>query len=220
MQATSGLENITTLPPYGDITTISYGATFHYEKLDYRLNPRKGFYFQGTGSTGNREIRKNSEINPAVYESIDLKSVTYQGEILADYFISLGGRHVVNVGSNFAYIYNPNLFVNELYRIGGLKSLRGFDEESIYASTFVIGKIEYRYLLEQNSFLFTFINAAWYENKSGDLNVTDTPLGFGAGIDFETRIGIMSFSYALGKQFDNPILFKDGKIHFGIVNYF
>lgn len=46
------------------------------------------------------------------------------------------------------------------------------------------------------------------------------PVGFGAGITFETRLGIFSFNYALGKQFNNPILFKEGKVHFGIVNYF
>jgi hemolysin activation/secretion protein len=220
LQTTEGLENITTLPSYADITTVSYGVQIHYEKLDYRLNPRNGFSVEGTGSIGNRRIRKNSDINPIAYENINLTSVTYQGELFSDFFFSLGGRHVVDLGANTAYIYNENLFTNELYRIGGLKSLRGFDEESIYASTYVIGKIEYRFLLEQNSFLFSFVNSAWYENKSGTLNINDTPLGFGAGINFETRLGIMSVSYALGKQFDNPILFRNGKIHFGIVNYF
>ena len=220
LQSSKGLENITTLPSYADITTVSYGATVHYEKLDYRLNPRKGFLLELTGSTGNRRIRKNSDINPLAYENINLSSVTYLGEINADYFFSMGGRNVINLGSNTAYIYNPNLFTNELYRIGGLKTLRGFDEESIYASVYTIGKIEYRYLLEQNSFLFTFINIAWYENTSNNLHITDTPFGFGTGINFETKIGIMSVSYALGKQFNNPILFRNGKIHFGIVNYF
>ena len=220
LQSSKGLENITTLPSFADITTVSYGATIHYEKLDYRLNPRKGFLIEFTGSTGNRRIRKNSDINPLAYENINLSSVTYLGDINADYFISLGGRNVINLGTNAAYIYNPNLFTNELYRIGGLKTLRGFDEESIYASIYTIGKIEYRYLLEQNSFLFTFINTAWYENSSNNLHLSDTPFGFGTGINFETKIGIMSVSYALGKQFNNPILFKNGKIHFGIVNYF
>ncbi len=220
LQSTAGLENVTTLPPFADITTVSYGATVYYENLDYRLNPKKGITIESTGSAGNRRIRKNSEFNPAIYESIKLKSVTYHGELITDFFFSLGGRHVMNFGTITAYIYNPDLFTNELYRIGGLKSLRGFDEESIYASVYSIGKIEYRYLLEQNSFLFTFFNIAWYENNTGNFHITDTPFGLGTGINFETKIGIMSVSYALGKQFDNPVLFRNGKIHFGIVNYF
>jgi outer membrane protein assembly factor BamA len=220
LQSARGLENITTLPEYADITTISYGVTVHYEKLDYRLNPRSGFWIEATGSTGNRKIRKNSDINDAVYDSIKLNTVTYQGEIISDYYYPLGGRHVLDLGANAGYIYNSELFLNELYRIGGLRSLRGFDEESIYASIYIIGKLEYRYLLEQNSFLFAFINNAWYENKSRHAEVTDTPIGFGTGINFETRLGIMSVSYALGKQFDNPVFFKNAKVHFGIVNYF
>jgi outer membrane protein assembly factor BamA len=220
LQNTSGLENITVLPPYADIKNTSYGLTIHYEKLDYRLNPRRGLAFEVTGSTGNRKIKKNSGINPIVYETLKLQSVTYQGELAADHYFSPGGKNVINTGFISGYIYNQDLFANELFRIGGLKSLRGFDEESIYASAYTILKAEYRYLLEQNSFLFLFINGAWYENRNRNEYIRDTPLGMGAGINFETKLGIMSVSYALGKQFDNPIYFRNGKIHFGIVNYF
>ena len=220
LQSSKGLENITVLPEYADISILSYGATIHYEKLDYRLNPKKGFSIEFTGSTGNRKIKKNSDINPIAYDSLKLQSVTYEGALAADFYFSLGGKSVLNIGAKSGLVYNERLFTNELFRIGGLKSLRGFDEESIYASSFSIGKIEYRFILEQNSFLFTFINAAYYENKSRNFNLKDTPLGFGAGMNFETRIGIMSISYALGKQFNNPVYFRNGKIHFGIVNYF
>ncbi len=220
LQSTVGLKNATTLPPYADISLLSYGVTFHYEKLDYRLNPRKGFSVELTASTGNRTIKKNADLNPIAYENLSLNSVTYEATITDDYYLSLGGNNVLNIGNRSGIIYNDNLFSNELFRIGGLKSLRGFDEESIYANKFFTGKIEYRYILEQNSFLFTFINTAYYTNKSRNINLHDNPFGFGAGINFETKIGIMSISYALGKQFDNPIYFRNGKIHFGIVNYF
>ncbi len=220
LQSSKGLESATVLPNYADITILSYGLTFHYENLDYRLNPRKGFSMETTGSIGNRDIRKNQDINPVLYDSLRLRTTSYQGEITFDNYFPLSGRHVINLGGNGGYIYNPEIFSNELFRIGGLHSLRGFDEESIFASTFAIGKLEYRYLLEQNSFLFAFINGAWYENRSRNTFLTDTPFGFGAGINFETKLGVMSVSYALGKQFENPILLRNGKIHFGIVNYF
>ncbi len=220
LQTTKGLENVTVLPPYADISTVSYGTTFHFERLDYRINPRKGFAFETTGSAGNRTIKKNSGINPIAYETLNLKSTTYHMELIVDGYLPLATKQVLNIGSRIARIDNPDLFTNELYRIGGLRSLRGFDEESIFASTFVIGKIEYRYQLEQNSFLFLFYNQAWYERKRKGSYTSDRPFGFGTGINFETSLGIMSVSYALGKQFDNPFYFKNGKIHFGIVNYF
>jgi hypothetical protein len=85
---------------------------------------------------------------------------------------------------------------------------RGFNEESILASTFSIVNLEYRYLLEENSFLFAFFNGAYYENKAVNRNIVDRPFGFGTGMSFETKAGIFSISYALGKQFDNPIEFR------------
>jgi hemolysin activation/secretion protein len=155
-----------------------------------------------------------------LYDSVTLRTTQYRADFTGDYFIPLGQRQVIDLGNKSGYLYGSNLFTNELYRIGGLRSLRGFDEESIYASKYSIGKLEFRYLLEQNSFLFLFANAAWYQNKSRNKDIQDRPYGFGAGINFETKLGIMSISYALGKQFDNPVYFRNAKVHFGIINYF
>ena len=218
---TTGLKNATVLPPYADITINSYGLSGHYEKLDYRFNPRKGILLDGLGSVGTRVISKNADLDENhLYDSLLLSSTQYNVEFSGDYFLSLGQRSVLDIGNMSGWIYGPDIFTNELFRIGGLKSLRGFDEESIYASLYTIGKIEYRYLLEQNSFLFLFMNAAYVRDESRGKYIYDDPYGFGAGIDFETKIGIMSLNYALGKQFDNPVYFRNAKVHFGIVNYF
>ncbi|MGZ4090847.1 MAG: POTRA domain-containing protein, partial [Bacteroidia bacterium] len=40
--STSGLNFVTTLPDYADISTQSYGAGILFEKLNYRFNPHKG----------------------------------------------------------------------------------------------------------------------------------------------------------------------------------
>jgi hemolysin activation/secretion protein len=113
-----------------------------------------------------------------------------------------------------------NIFLNEAFRIGGNNSLRGFDEESIYATSYCIGNLEYRFLFEQNSYLFLFGNGAWYELNTENEYVNDLPYGFGAGVSFQTKAGIFSISYALGKQFENPILLRAAKVHFGIVSVF
>jgi outer membrane protein assembly factor BamA len=220
LQSTAGLENITVLPAYADIQTLSYGLTGRYERLDYRLNPRTGFAAEASVSTGNRIIRKNADINPLVYDSLSLRSVQYAGELRFDAYLPISGRLVLNLGGIGAYQFNPEAFTNELFRIGGLRSLRGFDEESIFASAYAIGKTEVRYLLEQNSFLFVFGNTAWYERRRKLDYRNDWPIGFGTGINFETRLGILSVSYALGRQAESPIQLRNGKVHFGIVNYF
>ena len=218
--STKGLEDLTTLPSNADIQSNMYGIGLKYEKLDYRLNPRKGFSFLGNASAGTKKIKKNPKLNPAAYEKLKLNSTQYNVDIEASVFIPVIERSTIKIGMQAAFLYGETIFQNELIRIGGLKTLRGFDEESIFASAFSILTLEYRYILEQNSYLYVFGDAAYYEKNNGDQFVDDTPIGFGAGISFETKAGIFSINYALGKQFDNPIQLRSGKIHFGIVNYF
>lgn len=218
--STTGFENITVLPEFADVSSTMYGVGNRMEKLDYRQNPRKGFFIESSAAAGNKKITKNRAINPEVYEGIELEPKHYTGELAGGVFLPLASRGVVHIGSQTGIIYSMALFQNELFRIGGLRTLRGFDEESISASFYQVGHLEYRYLLEQNSHLLLFTNAAYYENKAGNNSVSDTPIGFGAGISFETKLGIFTFIYAVGKQFDNPVEFRSAKIHFGLINYF
>jgi outer membrane protein assembly factor BamA len=218
--STKGLEFVTSLPPNIDVSTNLYGIGLKFEKLDYRLNPRKGFYALMNASAGMKAIKKNIKVNPIAYDGLKLNSTLYTADFDGSLFVPVFSRMTVKLGMQAAFLQGEATFQNELFRIGGLKSLRGFDEESIYASSFSIVKLEYRYILEQNSYMYLFGDGAWYENKSMKDYVRDTPYGFGAGISFQSKAGIFSISYALGSQFNNPIQLRSGKIHFGIVNYF
>lgn len=218
--STTGLETLTVLPDYADVTTSSYGIGLLFESLDYRFNPRKGISFNFNSSAGNRKIRKNPRLNEVIYEKIDLFAAQFQGEATLNIYIPFAKRSCFRLGSQAAGVYSKQLFRNELIRIGGLKTLRGFDEESIYTSAYVIPTIEYRFLFEENSAILLFAEGAWYENNSAGNYISDKPYSVGAGINFETKAGIFSLNYALGSQFGNPFDFRSGKIHFGIVNVF
>jgi outer membrane protein assembly factor BamA len=215
-----GFSTLTVLPSYADVKSTLYGIEGYFNKLDYKYNPTKGFEFNIQGATGNKSIAKNPKLNPILYEGIQLNSNLYNALFDGRIFFPIVKRHVVMYRNNSAYIYNENLFENELMRIGGLKTLRGFNEESIFASLYSINTIEYRFILEQNSYLFTFFDWAYYEKNTIIDPIIDTPFGFGTGISFETKAGIFTLNYALGKQFDNPILIRNAKIHFGFVNFF
>ncbi len=130
-------------------------------------------------------------------------------------------NNVLKLGLQGASVFgNSALFNNELFRIGGLKTLRGFDEESIFASTYFIPTFEYRFLFAQNSNLLLFAEGAWYENNSNRKYVKDIPLSVGAGINFETKAGILTLNYAIGNQFGNGFDARSGKIHFGLTALF
>lgn len=219
--STSAIQFTTVLPPYADIGSLSYGLALKVEQLDYRFNPRKGYSLNLSAAAGTKTIRKNAKLNPVIYEGLTLSTAQYNAESDLAVYIPIKERSTVKLANLSGYIHNNSLlFQNELYRIGGLKSLRGVDEESIFASAYSIVTLEYRFLLEENSYLYAFGDGAYYENYSISSSVSDMPFGFGAGISFETRAGIFSLSYALGRQFSNPVQLRSGKVHFGILSYF
>jgi hypothetical protein len=218
--STAGLENITVLPEYADVITKAYGLGFFLENLDYRFNPRKGIGFNAQGSVGNRQIRKNPKINDVAYSTIALKSSQYQVEGAMVGYLNPVKNHVLKLSAQFGSVFGNTIYKNELFRIGGLRTLRGFDEESIYASTYVIPTLEYRFLFEQNSNLFVFGEGALYENGNVAGYTKDNPMSVGAGINFETKAGIFNLSYAIGKQFNTGFDLRSGKIHAGLTALF
>ena len=218
--STKGLQNLLVLPDYADVRSNLYGLELSLTRLDYRYNPRKGIKLLARSGVGLRTIDKNPALDQDLYNNLVLRSIQYNGFVDFDGYIPLFRQSTINVGLNASFLSGENLFENELSRIGGNNLLRGFDEESIFASSYAVMNLEYRYLLEENSFLFLFGNAAWYENVAVNRNVRDWPYGFGAGTSFETRAGIFTISYALGSQFGNPVGFRNAKVHFGITSLF
>ncbi len=220
--STTALQYLTVLPPYADATTDLYGLEYKVRHLDYIYNPRRGYELLGSAAVGRKSIHENANVNPSVYEGLQLNSIEYRGSLSADCYVPVATRAAVKFGVNGGYIQAPSLLLNDLFRIGGFQVLRGFNEQSIYASQYAVGTVEFHYLLEQNSFLFVFYDQGWVkESLASNLAFyTDTPAGFGAGMDFQTKAGIFSLAYALGNAKGNPLNFGSGKINFGIVYYY
>ena len=147
------------------------------------------------------------------------KSAIYRGRFVGETFVPLFRRHVLRFAGDFKFYNAPVIYENEVFRFGGLGSQRGFNEDELSSTTMVVMTAEYRFLLDRNSHLFLFYDQSLYENASGSY-YQDYPLGFGTGFSFSTNFGVFSISYALGKQFDNPVLLSNGKIHFGYIAYF
>ena len=188
------------------LKTNSYGLVLFQRKLDYIPNPRKGYSVFIEGQLGERKMEQNTA-------SIWKTSATLS------YFLPLARRMTFLTHLEIDAYHAPSIYQNELYRFGGTNSLRGFNEESIFATTKAILTVEYRYLLDRNSAVFAFFNQGFYENTSVNY-VKDHPYGFGFGISAGTNLGIFRLMYALGKEFNNPIQLNSGKIHIGYISYF
>ena len=221
------------LPNNLDTRYTAFGLAYYREQLDYRLNPRKGWTALFSGSAGFKDIRENATIQELVdpenstfsfaslYDALELKSFQYQVSThLATYF-ALQKRSTIKVAAQAASIIANNpIAQNEQFRIGGAQLLRGFDEQSIFATSYAVFTLEYRYLIGRRSYFNVFSDLAWLQNKTLQNDFTSQAVGLGAGMNFETKAGVFGISYALGQQGGEGFDFRAAKLHFGLVSLF
>ena len=110
--------------------------------------------------------------------------------------------------------------INELFRLGGIGNLRGHNQNVFFASHYIIGNWEYRFLFDNYSYLFVFYDQGWLQQKTINSFIEDMPLGFGLGLNFPTKAGIFNIVYALGQTKNQSINFNRSKIHFGFISRF
>ena len=220
------------LPEQIDQITSSIGVDYEWWNSDYRFNPRKGLDIKLQAMAGERRIRKNNTITSLrnnqsptknysyLYDSIDLRAYTFRLRATVANYIKTGKITVVKTGLHGAWVQSPTLFRNELFQIGGFQTLRGFDDESFFASAYAIFTAEYRVLTGQNSYLYAFWDGGWVQNKSSFANTDDLLWGTGLGAIIDSKAGMFNIAFALGKREDLPMNFRQLKIHFGYLNFF
>lgn len=232
---TSQIKASQKLPSYIDVTTSNVGINYKYNNTDYRFNPRRGNEFTVITSAGLRKIKPNTAITgikkdasgndfnyASLYDTLDMRTYLLKINVSGAHYFKTGNQSVIKAAVNGGWLYAQNIFKNEVYQIGGYKLLRGFDEESIYASSYTVLTAEYRFFIGLNSYFLGFADGGWAQNNAyGEIQRKDhTYLGVGIGMAFETRAGIFNLSYATGKRDDMPFNFRQSKIHFGLVSLF
>ncbi len=234
---TSNLLNVDTadvlrtgqLPDTLDVSHSTFGLEYNHQKLDYRFNPRKGWSAFLKAAAGVKTIRRNNLISqldiPDPYGDISLRSFIYRIEANLAAYIPMFKNSTLKTSLNSGFIVTEEpLFANEQFRLGGNRLLRGFDEESIFATNYGVFTLEYRLLIGQNSFLYLFGDYARLDEKTiktlPGQNTVDYPYGFGTGISFETKVGVFGISLAFGSRKANPVDFGAPKVHFGYISLF
>lgn len=230
-----------------DLTTNYYGVGFNYTRLDYKFNPRSGRNIQVNLALGLRRIFENNTIKELIedgltefnpYAGLNLRNTQTKADWLMQQFIPLKKRSTILTQYSGALTRNlrgggedspNNYYENEQFRIGGNRSLRGFDEESIFSDMYHMLTLEYRYLLSRNSYFFVFSDNVYLTDLTDPISDLESfNYGFGTGFSFETKAGIFGISYALGGSrvtldgdlTKRPPRFRNGKVHFGYVSYF
>lgn len=213
-----------------DTRSQGLGMELRSNHTDYLLNPRRGWQLRVSASALRRQVLPSDAVKglsdgtgfsfSTLYDTIQLKSNQFQLSADFSWFLRLGRSLTLKLGYNGALIQAPQLFQNDLFQIGGFRLLRGFDEQSIFASQYQMFNVELRLHLAQNSFAYLFSDNAWVQTKYNRFFRESMFHGFGLGTTLETRSGIFSIALALGQSSYIPLRFRESKLSFGYTALF
>ncbi len=119
---------------------------------------------------------------------------------------------------NGATLTSDNYLDNELFRFGGINSIRGFEENSLVANLYGVLSTEYRYRLSSNIYVHSVLDAAYFENKLTDSK--EKLFGFGFGLGLLTNAGLFRLNYSSGKTENRQFKLSDSKVHLSLTATF
>lgn len=208
-------------PPFLDFNLNTYGVDYEWNNLDDYFYPKRGNWMFVDGNVGLKSIRQNSRLPERLYEGIQMNTTQFYLKGEFRHFFRTGKRNTLLSSLRAGRVFNDNaLLTNDLFQLGGLKTLRGFNENFFFSEYYSTGTLEFRQFTDESSYLLLFVEKSFMNYRLGSDNVEDWPLGMGAGVSMSTNMGIFNFVYALGQSLTQKLQFSQSKVSFGYVSRF
>jgi hypothetical protein len=185
-----------------------FGIGYKFIKTDNSYLTKKGLLINTEVYLGNNTLI-NSNTNTTLFEWI--------GNLKIAQPLPIG---VLNINNSWGILKNDSLKINNIYRLGGAKTVRGFNERSIYTKAYSYINTEYRLFIDNNSYLYMLYDIGVFSEPTQNLYKNTLRQAIGAGVSINTKAGILTISYAIGKVESNPFLFDKGQVHIGYINTF
>lgn len=187
----------------------STGALADYRKRTYTLSLWNN-QFERSYEKGESKLRY--KVEAGISERMIGNSGSLQWVASAQYGRQLGlaKKVALLIENRWKFQGGEGLLLNEMDRMGGLQSLRGFNENLFYVSSYALSRIELRHYFESRSYLMLHYDQLM--NFTGPL---DIPFGTGGGFTVQTSNGLFSFVAAMGYQEGSLSNLANLKIHFG-----
>ena len=209
--------------PTADSRFWHYGISHAYTTLDDIYFPRRGIQIITELSTGNKtftdSLSRSRISDTQIEDDFSNPQLKFITEI--NLFFKVNKLSSLRIQSQIQFIESKNLFLNELLRVGGLQTLRGFDPNSFFVSRYGLLGAEWRFYFEEHSYLMAFAEqAAVRAYTRRNEPYLDFPTSAGTGISFATNTGVFYFVYAMGNSKTQTISVVNSKIHFGLISRF
>ena len=131
--------------------------------------------------------------------------------IEASHSILLNKKNSFYIKTQSYYLGSEQYITNELYRFGGINSIRGFNENTLQANTFASMLTEYRYVLAPTIYAHTIIDYGYYQDETSKSKGSLLGLGFGFGL--LTKNGLFNIIYANGSTGNDPVKLSNSIVH-------
>jgi len=187
---------------------VAPGMKVYYNALDFVYNPRRGVIFQGEVNSGTRTSMSvlGEERKKAMHE------IVFNG----GFYVPVGRLVVGNMSvRGGAIILSDTIKVGEMFRVGGMNSLRGYLENSFYAQKYVVSTIEARYIIDMYSHISFFVDWGWIKGRS-EVWVASP----GSGISMFSKNSIVRVMVASGFNLGRRITSQSIVLHVGYSRLF
>lgn len=179
-------------------------ATLEYKKNNYSnyLFPRKSYanLLFGYGKRSTNNSPETTETTNQFYANLNLS-----------YTFELNKKNFVFINPQILYLKSDNYITNELFRFGGLNSIRGFSENSLQGNIANLFITEYRHLLSPNLYIHTILDYGIYQDQTTIKNSTkfNNLISAGIGLGLLTKSGLLKVIIANGSTNDSEIKFHN-----------
>lgn len=137
----------------------------------------------------------------------------------SQYFLQLDVRHIFQLNqknsiflrSQDFYLHSDHYIVNELFRFGGIQSIRGFNENSLQGHLFASLLTEYRYEVAPSLYVHSLFDYGYLADDTSSFTSKLFSVGFGAGI--LTKNGILNLIYASGTVDNQQLKLSNSIVH-------
>ncbi len=139
------------------------------------------------------------------------KSNQFFGQLEFSHYFELNQKNSIFIKNQSYYLQSDSYIINELYRFGGINSIRGFNENSLQANVFSGIMAEYRYLVAPNLYVHSITDYGFFQDKT--TGTDDKLLGLGFGFGLFTKNGLFNLIYANGSTSDQAIKLSNSIVH-------
>ncbi len=184
-----------------DFTSLFYGISYHYTKPNNDLIFNKKIELISNLSQGKRNKSKQNKLSN--YFS---------------YLFSISENKNIIIKSTSELLLSDEYYENEVFRLGGSTSIRGFDENSIQSKGYSYLNLAYNYSINNSTYISILSDTGVLEEIYN--NQLLSTYSFGIGYSAKTALGNLGIQYFIGNTNRNSFSFSNSKLHFSLSQNF